>query len=1319
MNTRQFLDHLAGANLFSIEDLAKMRRQLTPEQLEKPPDGFARELIRLRKLTRFQAMQVARGDGRFLTFGEYLILDKLGEGGMGQVYKAEHRRMKRVVALKVLPGHATNSQAMVDRFYKEVELAARLSHPNIVTAYDAGESRGLHYLVMEYVEGHTLSDHIKANGPLSVEQAMNCVLQAARGLEYAHSEGIIHRDIKPSNLMVSHKGVVKILDLGLARVEHSLAVPLPAGGNELTTSGQVLGTVDYMAPEQSYDSRSADHRSDIYSLGCTLYRLLTGHPPYEGETMMQKLLAHREHAIPSLREERGDVPPALDLFYRRMVAKLPDERPRSMREVIYTLESFLTGTTEAESTVTHVEVTATDDEGLDSFLQRMAGSSGIGSRVSSFSETPVPGASGTIRTEAGSGSISHRRNKPSGPAGWLLAAAGSAIVMVGFGAWLAKRPAASPEVASAESKSAGKKKPAKEKANTDNSAEGWGSKGPPKMASLVETPAVEGAAKVEQPPPKAEAAAPTVVEPMPTPASPSPGPAATETANLLEKIDKDASTGVYTVDGNGLAAPNGATLRFALTAPDEYDLTATIDNAKLDGVCRLGLRVQDQATTFELQRNNKSVWWLETTSEWDSARALTIPDGPLTILCAVRKNRVYIAFDGRTAAEWTAGPGTPSLRSALTGSDPRLCLFLQANFRLSELRLAPPTAKLPHYRPVDLLSVIDAARDRASGAVRVEHGDVVLDTTSEQAGSCLSAFAERPTEYVLTALIERTAGQDAFDLGFPASISRVGAWVDIADGSSQLAGLATFSTRPNVLLLSPWRLHKMVCTVRGNSVLRVEIDGQKVFEYQQRLNSDQLYSPPGVRDPGAFFVQSALTSAFRIRRWEISPYESPKLPPPDTDALAAAAEAIQPIITAARSQSPKGDDRSPATRKLWQEASRADDAAQHWALLDAAIGQAASDGDLGLACHIAADLERTFDGDVQSCFSRAFPAAFRSAKSTTARQAVAVEALRQIEAAVALEQFALAESLQTTAAALKSLPNDIQHELKARGIETEFLRDETTAGKKALATLATEPSSQDAHLAAGRYLAVVLADWPAAAEHFKQAGNDELTDLAGKEAQATGDSELSAADLAAVGDRWWSLSTKAATPLKWWYMERAAGWYRRALPASTSKTKTAIESKMKNILRQRKTSGDAFRLRRPLDAVQFNGRWYKYYPAPMTWKRAEYVCRSVGGYLPVIKTPADNLAVVQAIAGGDVPSERRTCWLGCSDEVKEGTWRWIDGTSVGAPGFLNWLDGQPDNANGTDDYGAITVVFEKGELKNHWTDDPNTQLWPFVCVWDD
>jgi hypothetical protein len=294
----------------------------------------------------------------------------------------------------------------------------------------------------------------------------------------------------------------------------------------------------------------------------------------------------------------------------------------------------------------------------------------------------------------------------------------------------------------------------------------------------------------------------------------------------------------------------------------------------------------------------------------------------------------------------------------------------------------------------------------------------------------------------------------------------------------------------------------------------------------------------------------------------------------------------------------------------------------------------------------------------------------------------------------------------------------VQREIRARAAEIDFLRSESAAGRQVLAGLGSDAASSDAHIAAGRYLVVVQGDWSAAALHFKQAGDEELADLASRESQFSDDGDSSPGDLAAIGDRWWALSTKAATPLKWWYVERAAAWYRRALPTATSKTKAALDAKAKLLTRQRKTSGDAFRLRHPIDAVQIGNRWYKYYSGPMTWKKAEMVCRSSGGSLPIIKTADDNRAVVQAIAGGEAPSERRSCWLGCSDDAKEGEWRWLDGTPVALPGFVNWREGQPDNQDGMEDFGAMMVTFEKGELKNQWTDERETPL-PFVCVWDD
>jgi serine/threonine protein kinase len=336
---QQFIERLTASGLMSAAEISAFQEGLPPAERPGDVKALVAALYRAGKITKYQAQAVYDGKTKGLVFGEYVVLDKLGEGGMGVVLKARHRRMDRLVAIKVLPPAAMKQPGAVERFHREVEAAARLSHPNIVTAHDAGEHQGMHYLVMEYVEGHDLATIVKDRGPLEVRQAVECTLQAARGLEYAHGEGIVHRDIKPGNLLLDRKGTVKILDMGLARVSGAEAA---LGGPErLTTSGQVMGTCDYMSPEQALDSHAADHRTDIYALGCTLYRLLTGHPPYPGETLMQILLAHRENPIPSLCEARPETPPELDACFQRMVAKQPEDRYPSTAEVVADLETLL------------------------------------------------------------------------------------------------------------------------------------------------------------------------------------------------------------------------------------------------------------------------------------------------------------------------------------------------------------------------------------------------------------------------------------------------------------------------------------------------------------------------------------------------------------------------------------------------------------------------------------------------------------------------------------------------------------------------------------------------------------------------------------------------------------------------------------------------------------------------------------------------------------------------------------------------------------------------------------------------------------------
>jgi serine/threonine protein kinase len=302
--------------------------------------SLARELVRRDWLTPYQANQVLLGKGENLVLGPYRLLERLGTGAMGDIFKARHLRMDRLVALKIIHKDLLDSPKALERFSREARAVAQLAHPNIVVVHDADQVGDVHFLAMEYVEGTDLAKLVHRAGPMPVGLACDLARQAAMGLQHAFERGIIHRDVKPGNLMIAQTGpmqprVIKILDFGLARFESDSEI-----GGRLTQLGHIVGTVDYIAPEQAENARTADTRSDIYSLGCTLFFLLTGRPAFRGDNLVEKVTARMGDEPPSVRAERSDVPASLDRVLAKMMARDPDYRYQTPAEVVAALSPF-------------------------------------------------------------------------------------------------------------------------------------------------------------------------------------------------------------------------------------------------------------------------------------------------------------------------------------------------------------------------------------------------------------------------------------------------------------------------------------------------------------------------------------------------------------------------------------------------------------------------------------------------------------------------------------------------------------------------------------------------------------------------------------------------------------------------------------------------------------------------------------------------------------------------------------------------------------------------------------------------------------------
>jgi serine/threonine protein kinase len=316
---------------------------LDPKQMEEvtgvlqlrftDPRAFTEELVQRHWLTPFQGERLLEGEAHELQLGPYLISDRLGAGGMGEVFKARHQILDRVVALKITRKEILKDPTNQQRFLREIQTTARLSHPNVVVAHDAARIGDIHFFAMEYVEGTDLNKLVREKGSLPVSRACDYIRQAALGLQHAFEQGLVHRDIKPSNLLVTADGSqVKISDMGLVRLD--------AGGEQggLTETGAVIGTPDYLAPEQAVNSHAVDIRADLYSLGCTFYYLLTGQAPFPTGTPVEKLFKHVQDRPKPVRELRPEIPFEVQAVVEKLLAKKPEDRYQQPGQLAKVLE---------------------------------------------------------------------------------------------------------------------------------------------------------------------------------------------------------------------------------------------------------------------------------------------------------------------------------------------------------------------------------------------------------------------------------------------------------------------------------------------------------------------------------------------------------------------------------------------------------------------------------------------------------------------------------------------------------------------------------------------------------------------------------------------------------------------------------------------------------------------------------------------------------------------------------------------------------------------------------------------------------------------
>ncbi len=328
-----FLKAILQSGILERDELQASLKAI-PKEKRDTAKSIADQLVRNGKLSTFQAAKLLRGNYQGLILGPYQVLAPIGKGGMGTVYLARDSKTKRLLAIKILsPKRAKQEERTLVRFQREMEISKRLNHPHIALTFDSGESKGVYFIAMEYIPGKTLSKNIIEKGPLKVQRAARLFLEVVSGLDHAHTQGVIHRDLKPSNIMITPNGHAKILDLGFALMEGEVSVAREIIGGQ----GIVVGSMDWIAPEQVKDAVGVDARADIYALGCTMYFAMTGKLPFPGGTPKEKMIRHQTEQPPPITKLNPSLPEGFAAIIQKMMAKKPADRYANAKEIRDTL----------------------------------------------------------------------------------------------------------------------------------------------------------------------------------------------------------------------------------------------------------------------------------------------------------------------------------------------------------------------------------------------------------------------------------------------------------------------------------------------------------------------------------------------------------------------------------------------------------------------------------------------------------------------------------------------------------------------------------------------------------------------------------------------------------------------------------------------------------------------------------------------------------------------------------------------------------------------------------------------------------------------